>query len=77
MFYVLFSLLTASLFAIFTNEYFDTRTLLPPAWVEYGFWTIIGAGMGLAFGDILREKICASRRWSGKFFCFGSPCDNC
>ncbi len=77
MFYVLVSLLTASLFAIYTNEYFDSRTLLPPARVEYGLWAIIGAGIGLAFVDTIRGRICASQRWAGKFFCYGIHCDNC
>jgi ABC-type antimicrobial peptide transport system permease subunit len=74
MLYILFSFLIASLFAIFTNGYFDAKTLLPPTWVESGYWAIMGAGVFLAFLDIVRNQLCCLTQTKNKLLCHGTQC---
>lgn len=74
MLYLLISMALAALFAIFTNQYYDQQSLLPPAWVENGFWAIVGAGVVLSLLDWARCDMCERLKFCVTGICRHCPC---
>lgn len=58
MFYILISLVLASLFGLAVDNVYGSQGLRQYPWVDYTFWWIIGSGVALAAITPMREKLC-------------------